>query len=87
MLNSGLYNYNQNQYQIPYTVPVHTPGAGIGEMANALVNGYLGYLQQSRQPTQLSGAVAQPNIFSALFGTQPPTATPAPSPSTDGGLY
>jgi len=88
MLNQTPYLYNYNQNQIPYTVPVRTPGSGIGELANALVNGYLGSLQQpQKQPVQLAGATGQPNIFSALFGAQPPAATPAPSPSTDGGYY
>ncbi len=85
-------NYSYAQSFAP-PVSVSNPTTGMAQMANALINGYMDYLTQPKQggPTQLSGAVQQPNVFSMignLFSPSgsPAVAAPVPDPTT-GALY
>lgn len=62
---------------IPYNTPVNTPGAGVGQMANALVNGLLQnksmqqYLNGGQQaaPQQIGAPMQLPS--SSLSGGNP----------------
>jgi len=83
-----LYRSQQNTTApIPFNVSVRTPMAGLGELVNALMNGYVGYkAQQASQYGQPS--YSQPNFLTNLFGPNAPSyGGVMPSPSTDGGLY
>jgi hypothetical protein len=65
--------------------------AGMSQIANALVNGYLDYQNQQQQnapgaPMQLSGATSQPGLLSQLWNgfnqpAQDPTQSVASAPA------